>query len=193
MMINRIATRVALLLTLAIALLAVPVMAQGKGNGNGRGKAQQAEARRGSQQQRPELQRRAADDDDSDSDGDSDGDWDDDSDGRYTDRNGNVYGGTTGRRQGVPPGWCQGRGNPHNTVENCGYTAGRSSNGTYRASRSGSHAQQHAEFHRYLDQKYSALAARNPLDIRRQIELRSQKSAEHQRWHAQTGTRHEDL
>lgn len=174
-MINRIAARIALLLTLAFALVAVPATAQGNGNGNGKGKAKQAETRGAGQAQRPELQRRTAGDDDE----------------RYMDQFGNVYAGTTGRKQGVPPGWCQGRGNPHNTVENCGYTSARNSNGTYTGGRSGSYDQQHAEFHRYLDQKYSSLAAQNPLDIRRQIELRSQKSAEHQRWHAQTGTRHE--
>ena len=86
----------------------------------------------------------------------------------------------------VPRGWCQGRGNPHNTVENCGYqsTSSRADN------RGGPYEQDHAEFHRYLDDRYRALAAERPLDIRRQLELRAQKSAEHERWHAGVGRRH---
>ena len=84
----------------------------------------------------------------------------------------------------VPRGWCQGRGNPHNTVENCGYRAERGDR------RGGSYEQEHAEFHRYLDDRYRALAAERPLDIRRQLELRAQKSAEHERWHARAGRAH---
>ena len=41
------------------------------------------------------------------------------------------------RRDAVPPGWCLGRGNPHNTPENCG-----------DASRARTYAEQHADFHR---------------------------------------------
>ena len=87
----------------------------------------------------------------------------------------------------VPRGWCQGRGNPHNTVENCGYQSTNSRIG----SRGGSYEESHADFHRRLDDRYRTLAAQRPLDIRRQLELRAQKSSEHERWHAQTGTRHE--
>ncbi|HEX7239725.1 MAG TPA: hypothetical protein VF263_05640 [Longimicrobiaceae bacterium] len=36
-------------------------------------------------------------------------------DRRYDDRD------RDGRRDRVPPGWCNGRGNPHNTAANCGY------------------------------------------------------------------------
>jgi hypothetical protein len=92
----------------------------------------------------------------------------------------------------VPRGWCQGRGNPHNTVENCGYQADRAYDGD-RDYRGGSYEQEHAEFHRYLDDRYRTLAAQRPLDIRRQLELRAQKSAEHDRWHAQAGRRHDSL
>ena len=96
------------------------------------------------------------------------------------------------RRANVPPGWCKGKGNPHNTVENCGY---QSQNGVYRPGNNGgygngSYEQQHADFHRYLDDRYRALAAQRPLDIRWQLEVRSQKSAEHDRWHAQMGRAH---
>ena len=87
----------------------------------------------------------------------------------------------------VPRGWCQGRGNPHNTVENCGYQSTSSRTG----GRGGSYENSHDEFHRRLDDRYRAAASQNPLDIRRQLELRAQKSAEHERWHAQMGTRHE--
>ena len=102
----------------------------------------------------------------------------------------------TGTRRNVPPGWCIGRGNPHNTPENCGYSSSRRTNDRYddryddRTSRSGSYAQSHADFHRQLDRKYADLAARRRSDPIYQIRLRSEKAAEHQRWHERTGTRH---
>ena len=178
---NRVLSSTPLMLALALALASTPAMAQGRGNGNGNGKAKSEQTRKAAEERRPVLQRRADDQDDD----------------RYDDRYGTygTYGTTAAQQANVKRGWCTGRGNPHNTVANCGYSAART-NGTYSASRSASgssYYQQHLEFHRYLDQKYSALAAQNPLDIRRQIALRSQKSAEHQQWHAQTGTRHEDF
>jgi hypothetical protein len=48
----------------------------------------------------------------------------------------------------------------------------------------------HEEFHLHLDLKYRALAAERPFDLRRQLELRARKSAEHDRWHAEMGRRH---
>jgi hypothetical protein len=32
---------------------------------------------------------------------------------------------TSSRPRSTPPGWCQGRGNPHNTAANCGYRTDR--------------------------------------------------------------------
>jgi hypothetical protein len=91
----------------------------------------------------------------------------------------------------VPPGWCQGRGNPHNTRENCGYTADRRNDSRGSESgRAGSYEIQHSEFHRQLDRRYAELAARRPNDVAYQIQLRADKAAEHRRWHERTGTRH---
>lgn len=164
---NRYATYLPFLLTAALLATATPSDAQGKGKGNAgndRDKAR-VETRQGND--RPELLRRDVDDDD-----------------RYED----VYGDRTARKD-VPRGWCQGKGNPHNTIENCGYGADRvdAISGTRR---NGSYAEQHDAFHRSLDRKYSVLASERPLDVRRQIELRAQKSAEHERWHDRVGQRH---
>jgi hypothetical protein len=91
----------------------------------------------------------------------------------------------------VPPGWCQGRGNPHNTVENCGYGADRrNSTGGSERDRAGSYGREHEEFHRWLDRRYDELAARRPNDVAYQIQLRADKAAEHRRWHERAGTRH---
>ena len=147
------------LFALILALAAAPADAQGRGQG--KGKQKQEEVRR-QEDVRPVLQRRDVEDE-----------W-------------GVY---QQRRTSVPRGWCQGKGNPHNTVENCGYQAASNSRGTYRGG--GSYEQQHAEFHRYLDDRYRSLAAQRPLDVRRQLELRAQNSAEHNRWHAQAGVRHD--
>ena len=149
------------LFALVLVLAAAPLDAQGR-SGQAKGKQKQEEVRRQEEERRPVLQRRDAEDD-----------W---------------YEYEQQRRTSVPRGWCQGKGNPHNTVENCGYQAASRSGGIYRG---GSYEQQHAEFHRYLDDRYRTLAAQRPLDIRRQLELRAQKSAEHDRWHAQAGRRHE--
>ena len=165
---NRYATYLPFLLTAAVLATANPSEAQGKGKGNAkndRGNAERVETRKGND--RPELLRRDADDD------------------RYED----VYDDRTSRRD-VPKGWCQGKGNPHNTVENCGYGSDRI-DGISANRRTGSYAEQHDAFHRSLDRKYSVLASDRPLDVRRQIELRAQKSAEHQRWHDRVGQSHQ--
>ena len=161
LMLNPILSRFSLLLALLLMVGVSPVMAQG--NGNGRGKAKKAEVSVATDEQRPQLQRR-------------DDDWE-----------------ATGSRPGVPPWWCIGRGNPHNTVEDCGYSGTRTTpnnrDRTYGGYRTYDEA--HAAFHRALNEKYSALAAERPLDLRYQLELRAQKSAEHNRWHAEMGRRHE--
>ena len=61
---------------------------------------------------------------------DRDGDrrWDD---RKHRSKNDDRRVARNGRR--VPPGWCTGRGNPHNTPENCGWRARRSDDrGVYR-------------------------------------------------------------
>src|SRR3954470_326772 len=92
-----------LALVVAAAFSASPALAQhGNGHGNGRGHEAKEHAR--------------GRDDDRDDDR-RDGRDDRRDDDRRTDswRRSN---GTLSRR--VPPGWCIGRGNPHNTVANCG-------------------------------------------------------------------------
>ena len=85
---------------LAALLTASPVLAQGKGNGNDkRNDRPRQEARRDRDDDRNERERRE----------------------RYErDRRDETR---FERRAGrsVPRGWCQGRGNPHNTARNCGY------------------------------------------------------------------------
>jgi hypothetical protein len=162
-----------LVMALAAALSASPLVAQGKGKAHGQGKKHKTEQvredRRG--EDRSDDERR----------------WEDDV--RFERR---------GDRQ-VPPGWCKGKGNPHNTPENCGYGASRRDrryddryDGDARYDRrSGSFDQEHAEFHRWLDEEYRARAAQRPLDLRWQLEVRRQKSEEHRRWHDRVGIDHD--
>lgn len=103
----------------------------------------------------------------------------------------------------VPPGWCRGVGNPHNTPENCGYRSSNRPNDWYRIDRRGrdrdvrsevggrfSHESDHSRFHRELDARYVRLAAQRPADLRYQLELRARKQAEHDEWHRRAGVRH---
>jgi hypothetical protein len=90
-----------LALVVAAAFSASPALAQhgnGHGNGNGRGHEAKEHARGRDDDHDDDRRDRRDDDHRSDS-------W----------RRSN---GTLSRR--VPPGWCIGRGNPHNTVANCG-------------------------------------------------------------------------
>jgi hypothetical protein len=98
----------------------------------------------------------------------------------------------SGRKKGVPPGWCKGRGNPHNTVANCGRDGerydprdddrrDRRSDDRYER---GSFEERHDYFHRVHDAQCRERAAQRPLDVRWQIQVRSECSAEHERWHA---------
>jgi hypothetical protein len=88
------------------------------------------------------------------------------------------------RARGVPPGWCIGRGNPHNTPENCGYrsTVDRRDDRRHTAGRSFEEA--HAIFHREHDRRCRARAAERPLDVQWQVRVRADCRAEHDRWHA---------
>lgn len=181
-----------LALVLAAALSASPAVAQ-KGHGNNKGgkhedRVERRDENRGRQNRARQNQVRRNDDR-----------WDDNVTLQRRSNN-NVR---TGRRQGVPPGWCIGRGNPHNTVANCGVGAGRydpryddriyTGGGRYEIDRdrySGSYAQQHADYHAWHDRQCRSLSAQRPLDLVYQIRIRAQCKAEHDAWHRQTGTRH---
>lgn len=91
--------RFSLALALAAALSASPVVAQkGNGNGNGNGKKHEQVHR---------SERRDRDDD------------------RYERRDRDDRREVRRNGRDVPPGWCKGKGNPHNTPENCGYRSDR--------------------------------------------------------------------
>jgi hypothetical protein len=156
----------ALALGLAFGLNAAPADAQGRGKQKDR--------------DRVEEQRR--------------GGWEDDwyDRDRIGDRSRDGWGRTTGGNGAgkVPPGWCRGTGNPHNTVENCGYGAATSRGPTGSVGGGGSYEQSHANFHRELDYRYERLAAQRPLDLQYQLELRARKRAEHDEWHRRAGIRH---
>ncbi len=96
---------------------------------------------------------------------------------------------TTVRRngKGVPRGWCTGRGNPHNTVENCGRDGTRYDpryDGR-RDDRYGSDSYQaaHDRHHREADRACRARAAQRPLDVRWQIQVRAECRQRHEVWH----------
>lgn len=101
---------------------------------------------------------------------------------------------STRRHRDVPPGWCQGVGNPHNTIANCGYGSGRydSRRGIYRDddgvyrdrdTRYGSFAEAHDAFHRHNDRVCRERASERPFDPAYQLRVRRECSAEHDRWH----------
>jgi hypothetical protein len=151
----------ALLFTLGLA--AAPAEAQGRG---------QQDRARGEQKRQDDRKQRGAEDD-----------------RRYDDGwNTPARGNGSGR---VPPGWCIGAGNPHNTPENCGYSQSDTRGQQQRGSRGGSYEQAHADFHRELDTRYSRLSSQRPLDVQYQLELRARKRAEHDNWHRRTGIAHE--
>jgi|GEM_PF-1134474 len=98
------------------------------------------------------------------------------------------------RHKDVPPGWCTGVGNPHNTVANCGYGEGRydrrsgvyrDRDGGYRSGdrEYGSFEQAHEAFHRHHERVCQDRLAQRPLDPEWQIRVRRECSAEHDRWH----------
>lgn len=167
-----------LALVFAAALSAQPALAQ-KGHGRGHD-----DDRRGS------SVRHDRDDDR----------WDDrrDRDRRY----GNNVSWRNDRRlqRRVPPGWCTGRGNPHNTVANCGpgrdrydrrydprynrtsdrysrSTSGRYNTGRYNTSsgRAGYDA-----WKRSHDLQCRERSRQRPLDLRYQLQVRNQCAAETQ-------------
>lgn len=163
---------------LAAALAVSPADAQGKGNGKGK---QKEKAR--TEQVRDRDYRDDRRDDDR---------WDREI--RLERRDGKR----------VPPGWCIGKGNPHNTPENCGYDRdrrdrrddryddrrdrrrddGRYDDRRYDDRRYGSFEEAHRAFHRSHDRVCRERAAQRPLDVRWQLRVRSECKAEHDRWHA---------
>jgi hypothetical protein len=190
MMQSSLITRLSLVLALAAALIAAPADAQGRGQG--RERAKQGEVRRDKgESKRPKLERRDRRDDDDRWEEDDDR-WDDDERGERSRagkgepafcRNGEGHP-VFGRR------WCDERA----AGRDRGVYDGRyeSRDGDYRRdTRYGSYAEEHQAFHRYLDRKYSSMAAERPLDVRWQLEVRSRKKEEHDRWHYQVGRRHE--
>lgn len=115
-MTSKISLRVPFALAIAAALAATPALAQ-KGHGHGHDKQQDRVERRDDDH----ADRRRRDDDDRNARDDrnrrSDGTW------RSAQ---NIQYGQNGSRPGDRhPGWCTGRGNPHNTVANCGRGADR--------------------------------------------------------------------
>ena len=175
-----------LALVVAAAFSASPAVAQ-KGNGNGHGNGKN----------HPQVERR-----DRDRDRDDDDRWDDrrDRDERWQreQRNRTRSRASNSRLQRrVPPGWCIGRGNPHNTVANCGpgasrydrrydpyYGTSRSGTGTY-----GSYGNvgSYSEWKRSHDQQCRDLARQRPLDLRYQLEVRQRCAAEDRQARASYG------
>lgn len=168
-------------IALAAVMSASPALGQnGKGKGQEKsGERQRVEAR--DERNRAEEQRREA------------RERRDREERRYSE-------GRLERRDGrkVPPGWCKGKGNPHNTVANCG-TRGerydpryddRRYDDRYDDRRSGSYAEAHAEFHRVHDRQCRERAAQRLLDLRWQVQVRSECKQVHDRWHQYRGVSH---
>jgi len=113
--------------------------------------------------------------------------------------------------QRVPPGWCRGRGNPHNTAANCRYnnssrewerydsrdrrwetrsTYERGTDARYDSRNGGSYDQAHREFHYSHDRQCRERAAQRPLDVRWQVQVRQECAAIHQDFHRRYGIAH---
>jgi hypothetical protein len=168
-------TTLPLALLLASALAVVPVEAQGNGRGNGNGNAPQRELREDRRdREQPRLERR-----------DDDRRRDDRQDARRRQD-----------RRSVPPGWCLGRGNPHNTPANCGYRDDRGRNVRYdtryerRGGSFGSYEDAHRQFHRDHDAWCRARRAERPLDLRWQAQVRLECREAHDRFHREWGRTH---
>lgn len=177
----------ALVAALAATFMATSADAQGRGRGNDdrdRDRQEQrdrARDRDDDDDDRPRFERRRTDD------------------RRYEDR---VYGSSSQQRR-VPPGWCQGRGNPHNTAENCRYNSrydrwerydsrtGRyETYDTYNRNNSGSYEASHRDFHYAHDRQCRERAAQRPLDVRWQIQVRSECKSVHDDFHRRWGIAH---
>jgi hypothetical protein len=163
------------MLVLAAALTATPVLAQGKAKGHGKHKDRTEVVQQKSSTGRPELQRRER------YDGRNDRRWDD------RDRS------QTRKRKSVPPGWCIGKGNPHNTPENCGPRRDRRDDDRVYGDRDRdrrdddrryrSYEEAHDRFHRDHKRQCDRRLAERPLDPVWQLRVRAECRAEHDRWH----------
>jgi hypothetical protein len=172
---------IALAAALSAALSAAPALAQGKGKGNDNRDRDRVEQR----------DRRDRDDDD-----------DRRVEPRFERRGSNT-------QQRVPPGWCRGRGNPHNTAANCRYNSSRSvweryddrdrrweSRETYergtsnRNGTSGSYDSAHRDFHSSHDRQCRERAAQRPLDMRWQLQVRRECAEVHEAFHRRWGIAH---
>lgn len=173
--------KLALPLTLAFAALLSAAPADAQGNGNGRG--QQGRELRDDRREQPRFERRDQDDARR-------------RDARRSDTR------RQDRRQ-VPPGWCIGRGNPHNTPANCGYRDSRGREGRYdtRYERrddgrdgarrtSGRYEEVHRQFHGEHDAWCSARRRERPLDLRWQAQVRIECRDAHDRFHREWGRAH---
>lgn len=187
-----------LAIALCAALSASPALAQGKGKSNGN------HGNRDRVEQRDRDRDRDRDDDD-----DDDRRWDRDDDRRSEPR---FERRTSSTQRRVPPGWCRGQGNPHNTAANCRYNRSRSEweryddrdrrwesrttyergtstrNGTTR--NSGSYDAAHRDFHYSHDRQCRERASQRPLDLRWQVQVRQQCAAVHEDFHRRWGTAH---
>ena len=175
----------ALAAALATTLMAAPADAQGRGRGNDHGRDRQEQRHRDDDDDdRPRFERRRTDDRRAD-------------DRRYDDR---VH---SQQQRRVPPGWCQGRGNPHNTAENCRYNSQYSrwerydsrtgryeTYDTYNRNSSGSYDVAHRDFHYSHDRQCRERAAQRPLDVRYQIQVRSECKSIHDEFHRRWGIAH---
>jgi len=126
--------------------------------------------------ERPTLERRAPRPVDAEDD-----EWEDEHDGRQ----GPPF---------VPPGWCRGRGNPHNTPENCG-PEGRRRRGDRFDRRQrwdgyDSFEEAHRAFHRELHAWCAARRTEHPLDLEWQLQVRQECARRHAEWHRRYDPRH---
>jgi hypothetical protein len=169
-----------LAMALAAALSASPALAQSKGHGN-------------SGRDRDRVERRDRDDDHRD-------------EPRFERRRSDDRASSS---RSVPPGWCQGRGNPHNTAANCRYNSSRrewerydsrdrrwETRSTYERGSNGqdgsgsSYETAHRNFHYTHDRQCRERAAQRPLDLRFQVQVRQECAAVHQEWHRRAGIAH---
>ncbi|HEX8831574.1 MAG TPA: hypothetical protein VF705_10430 [Longimicrobium sp.] len=174
-------------LALAAIVSASPAVAQGKGHGNGKHDRPRQEVRRDDDRERERRDDR----------------WERER------REGTRFERRESRN--VPRGWCQGRGNPHNTAANCGYRGDldrvyRDRNGVLR-DRNGrvirsdgsvyndrgtvynGGGSSHTEYHRWHDQQCRDRSAQAG-GITGRIRVAAQCKAEHDAWHRQQGTSH---
>lgn len=163
-----------LILPLVVAALTAFSAEPADAQGNGRGREARDDRR-----EQPRFERRDRDD------RDDDRRWED---RRDRDRRGDA------RR--VPPGWCIGRGNPHNTPANCGYRDSRGRNARYdtryerRGGSYGSYDEAHRQFHREHDAWCAARRRERPLDLRWQAQVRAECRDAHERFHREWGRGH---